>query len=108
MSLSDIFVLTAVILFSDGLYRAEICCFREKYNQTLFRILNEPLRHHFHEVHHDVVSFAIAGVKVDLRAFLETRILEIKESQFLQMLSKISHRSLQGRILTQQQIVLLL
>ena len=108
MSLSNILALTAVILFSDGLYRAEIRCFREEFNQALFRILNESFRHHFHKVHHDVVSPTIAGVKDDLRAFLDTRIFEIKESQLLQVLSKISHRSLQGRILTQQQIILLL
>ncbi len=108
MSLPNVFALAAVIQHPDSLYRSQIRCFGEEFRQSFFRTINQPFRHHFHEVHHDVVSPAIAGVKVDLWAFPHTHILEIKESLLLQTLSKIRHRSLQGRILIQQQIVLLL
>lgn len=72
MSLSNVFALAAVIQFPDGLYRAEIRCFREKFNQAIFRTINQPFRHHFHEMHHDVVSSAITGIKVNLPALCRT------------------------------------
>ena len=83
MSLPNVLALTSVIQFPDSFHRPQVCGFGEKFRQSFFRTINQPFRHHFHEVYHDVVSPAIADIKFDFRAFLDTRILEIKESLLL-------------------------
>ena len=83
MSLSDVLPLTTIIKLLDSIYGTQIRLTGKEFCQILFSTFNETFRHHFHKVHHDVVSPTIAGVKVDLRAFPHTHTHEIKESQLL-------------------------
>lgn len=80
MSLSDVLPLTTIIKLLDGIYGTQIRLTGKEFCQILFSTFNETFRHHFHKVHHNVATLAIAGIKGQFGIFRNTCHIQFKQS----------------------------